>query len=312
MKHEVGAVVLAAIAGYFLVTGASAAPIAFQAAAEGTFERTLDVTGALDLEVSTGSGDITLRRGSNGLVQVMGRIRVNRRADDPSATLQTIQANPPIEQNGNRIRIGRNSDQDRELMRNVSISYEITVPVDTEVQARSGSGDLEIMEVAGPVDVTSGSGDLELTNIGGDVEARTGSGDITAEGIGGSFQAQAGSGDIEVAQSGPGNVEISTGSGDIEIHNIRGGLRAGSGSGDIDVDGEPTDDWSLSASSGGITLDLPAQFAFDLDAETSSGSISMDQPITTPNLRKNRLSGQVNGGGVEIRLRTSSGSIRIR
>ena len=294
MKHEVGAVVLAAIAGYFLVTGASAAPIAFQAAAEGTFERTLDVTGALDLEVSTGSGDITLRRGSNGLVQVTGRIRVNRRADDPSATLQTIQANPPIEQNGNRIRIGRNSDQDRELMRNVSISYEITVPVDTEVQARSGSGDLEIMEVAGPVDVTSGSGDLELTNIGGDVEARTGSGDI------------------EVAQSGPGNVEISTGSGDIEIHNIRGGLRAGSGSGDIDVDGEPTDDWSLSASSGGITLDLPAQFAFDLDAETSSGSISMDQPITTPNLRKNRLSGQVNGGGVEIRLRTSSGSIRIR
>ena len=35
MKHEVGAVVLAAMAGYFLVTGAFAAPIAIQAAAEG-------------------------------------------------------------------------------------------------------------------------------------------------------------------------------------------------------------------------------------------------------------------------------------
>ena len=312
MKHQVGTIVFAAIAGYFLVTGAFAAPVPIQAAAEGTFERSLDVTGVLDLEVSTASGDITVRRGGNGFVQVTGRIRVNRRADDPRGTLQTIQADPPIEQNGNRIRIGRNSDQDRQLMRNVSISYEITVPVDTEVQARSGSGDLEIMEVAGPVDVTSGSGDLDLSDIGGDVEARTGSGDITAEGIAGSFQAQAGSGDIEVEQSGPGNIEISTGSGDIEIHNIRGGLRASSGSGDIDVDGEPTDDWRLTASSGGITLDLPAQFGFDLDAETSSGSISMDQPITTRNLRRNRLSGQVNGGGVGIRLRTSSGSIRIR
>ena len=293
MKHEVGAVGLAAIAGYFLVTGAFAVPITIQAAVKGTFERTLDVTSAADLEVSTGSGDVRVRRGGNGSVRVTGTIHVNRRADDPRGTLQTIQANPPIEQNGNQIRIGPNSDPDRELLRHVSISYEITVPADTEVQARSGSGDQVIMNVAGPVDVTSGSGDVELGGIGGDVDARTGSGDITAEDIAGSFQAQVGSGDIE-------------------IRNIRGGLRASSGSGDIDVDGEPTGDWSLSASSGGITLDLPAQLGFDLDAETSSGSISMDQPITTQNLRRNRLSGQVSGGGIQIRLRTSSGNIRIR
>ena len=312
MKHEVGAVVLAAIAGYFLVVGVFAAPIAFQTAAEGTFELEFDVTGAVELEVSTGSGDVTVRRGGNGSVQVAGTIHVSRRADDPAGALRSIQATPPIEQNGNRIVIGRNSDEDRELMRNVSISYEITVPADTGLQTRSGSGDQDIMDVAGPVEVTSGSGDIEFSNIDGDVEARTGSGDITAERIAGSLQSQTGSGEIEVEQSGPGDVAISTGSGDIEARDIRGGLSASSGSGDIEVDGEPTDDWSVSASSGGITLDLPAQFGFDLDAETSSGSISMDQPITNQNTRRNRLSGQVNGGGVQIRLRTSSGSIRIR
>ena len=42
---------------------------------EGSFERTLNVGGMVNLDVSTGSGSIDLRRGGNGRVEIRGRIR---------------------------------------------------------------------------------------------------------------------------------------------------------------------------------------------------------------------------------------------
>ena len=46
--------------------------------------------------------------------------------------------------------------------------------------------------------------------------------------------------------------------------------------------------------------------------KTNSGDIDIDYAITTQGpIRRNRLQGQVNGGGVEIQLRTSSGSVTI-
>jgi len=211
-------------------------------------------------------------------VRIIGTVRVNRRADDPQGKLETLRNNPPIEQQGNEIRIGRTDDSDRDLMRNVSIS-----------------------------------GDIELNNIGGDVEVHTGSGDIIAMGIAGAFDAHTGSGDVELDSATSGDVEISTGSGDIDAEGVRGGLRMSTGSGDIAVNGEATGDWRLTASSGRITIRLPSDAAFDLEAETSSGDIDIDHPLTTQgSIRRNRLRGQVRGGGVRIELKTSSGSIRIR
>jgi DUF4097 and DUF4098 domain-containing protein YvlB len=157
------------------------------------------------------------------------------------------------------------------------------------------------------------SGDIELNNIGGDVEVHTGSGDIIAMGIAGAFDAHTGSGDVELDSATSGDVEISTGSGDIDAEGVRGGLRMSTGSGDIAVNGEATGDWRLTASSGRITIRLPSDAAFDLEAETSSGDIDIDHPLTTQgSIRRNRLRGQVRGGGVRIELKTSSGSIRIR
>ena len=45
------------------------------AAAEGSFQRTLAVTGPVNLEVTTGSGSIHVRIGASTQVQVTGHIR---------------------------------------------------------------------------------------------------------------------------------------------------------------------------------------------------------------------------------------------
>jgi lia operon protein LiaG len=79
------------------------------------------------------------------------------------------------------------------------------------------------------------------------------------------------------------------------------------------VEGAPTGSWKLNTSSGGITVRLPDGASFEVDAHTSSGSISTDFPITVQGVVANRreLRGKVREGGPLLDLDTSSGSIRI-
>ncbi|MBV9609765.1 MAG: hypothetical protein JO187_09425, partial [Acidobacteria bacterium] len=89
-------------------------------AAEGHFERTLTVSGEADIDVLTGAGNVTLTRGSAGTVRISAHIKTNKGSDglSPEQIVQTLESNPPIEQNGNSIRIGHVSDE--RLKRNVS------------------------------------------------------------------------------------------------------------------------------------------------------------------------------------------------
>ena len=54
------------------------------------------------------------------------------------SAVHQVESNPPIQQNGNTIRIGYNLPED--VRRHVSITYEVTVPAELSVQAHSGSG----------------------------------------------------------------------------------------------------------------------------------------------------------------------------
>jgi len=167
-----------------LVVSAMAALAAFTprpavAADEGHFDRTLTVSGPVDLDVQTGSGDITVRPGNAGSVEIHAKIKAdNWHFGSNSAQIEAIEKNPPIQQEGNTIRIGH--VEDRDLLRHVSISYEIITPKETKLHSTSGSGDEKIDGIAGPVETTSGSGGLHVHDIGSDVRANTGSGDVTS------------------------------------------------------------------------------------------------------------------------------------
>src|SRR5581483_3604405 len=226
------------------------------AAVEGSFQRTLNVTGPVDLDVTTGSGSISVRTGSSNSVQVTGHIKAT---DWFSTTardrVQRLEQNPPIQQSGNTIRIGHIQDSD--LRRNISISYELVVPPDTQLKSDTGSGSQTVEGIRGELEIHSGSGSLKVSNTGntvradtgsgsitidtvkGNVRARTGSGSIHATDIAGGFEGNTGSGSIHLEQTAPGAVRAETGSGDMELNGVRGSLEARAGSGGIRADGDP-------------------------------------------------------------------------
>ena len=303
--------------------------------ADGRFERTINVTGPVNVDVFTGSGAIEVRSGSPDVIRIYGTVKA-RGLGRVSAEekLQYIKAHPPIESNGNTIRIGRIEDE--AYQQNVSISYEIQVPPDTTLSSRSGSGSLRVdglhgsveagtgsgsiavSYIQGNVSVHTGSGSIELHSITGRLDAKTGSGSINGERIAGSISAQTGSGRITLEQTTvekglPLDVEAHTGSGGIEVSGVHGSLKAGSGSGGIQISGNPVRDWNIRTSSGGVTIEMPREAAYELRARTSSGHISVDQPIeVVGNIGRKELQGKVHGGGSLVEVHTGSGSITIR
>jgi len=242
--------------------------------------------------------------------------------------VRALETNPPIVQSGNSVTLGE--IEDRELRRNISISYDLTVPMNTRVRSRSGSGRVHIASVQGPVEARTGSGEIIIGQIAGSVTAETGSGSIEVLGAGGGLSARTGSGSVEgreiagtvaahtgsgrirVAYTGPGDGDFSTGSGSISVVGLRGQMRAHAGSGSISVEGQPAGDWNIDSGSGGISVRLPPDAAFDLMARSSSGGIQTNHPIQAQGaLSKNRLQGRVRGGGPRLDLSTGSGSIRL-
>ncbi|HEX5426183.1 MAG TPA: DUF4097 family beta strand repeat-containing protein [Candidatus Acidoferrales bacterium] len=307
------------------------ASIPVRADEEGHFDRTLSVTGPVNLDVQTGSGNIDVHPGGSGTVEIHAKIHASswHMGGDIEQRIHQIETNPPIEQEGNTIRIGHSDDRD--LYRNISISYDLTVPSQTQLRSASGSGDERIQGISGPADASSGSGELQLTDIGaetyvrsgsgdvqltsihGDVRATTGSGSIHATGIAGAFSGSSGSGDVRVEQTAAGSVEIGTGSGTVELKGANGAVRVQTGSGSIVAEGQPKGDWTLRTGSGDVDVQFPASAGYELSAHSGSGSIHTSAELTTTGtIGPRTLHGKVHGGGSLVEVSTSSGSINIR
>ena len=105
------------------------------ASVQGTFQRTFQVTGPVNMEVLTRSGDISVHTGAAGSVIISGRIHVGDRwfTSNRQADVSEIEKNPPIRQSGNTINI------DYVNVRDIAVDYEITVPADTTLRTRSNS-----------------------------------------------------------------------------------------------------------------------------------------------------------------------------
>jgi DUF4097 and DUF4098 domain-containing protein YvlB len=286
--------------------------IAFASTPQGSFEKTFQVSGPVDLEVLTRSGDITVRSGPAGSVVVRGKIFVSDRwlMGNRPADVSEIEQHPPLRQEGNGIHI------DYVNQRDISIDYEITVPADANVRTRSGSGDLTMEGVHGNADLQSGSGDMRLNQLSGEIRLQTGSGDVRAREISGPLRGGTGSGDVEVEETGSGDIDLRTGSGNITARGINGGFHGEAGSGDITAEGTQTGAWEVRTGSGNVHVRLPANAAFDANLSTNSGSLDVDAPITTTvqgRVQETRktINGKVRGGGPMLTVRTGSGDIHI-
>lgn len=113
-----------------------------------------------------------------------------------------------------------------------------------------------------------------------------------------------------------GRIDLESTNGGIRVEEAGGSMTARTTNGGIDAElrsVEANEDMAFRTTNGSITLSLPTDIQADVSARTTNGSVQTDFPITIQGtFRKNRLDGNINGGGATIELKTTNGSIRIR
>lgn len=160
-----------------------------------------------------------------------------------------------------------------------SIKVEIRVPRDSDLDLRSGDGNLRINDVRGKLQLETNDGDIRLDNAEGQLHANTHDGNVEVEGR---FDM----------------VNVRTGDGNIDAH--------------VSASQTPQPGWALRTGDGNIRLTLPENFAADINAHTGDGSVKVDFPLNSSGTaRESDVRGKINGGGISIELQTGDGDVSV-
>ena len=160
------------------------------------------------------------------------------------------------------------------------VDVEIHMPREGRVDLHTGDGHIDLANFKGEMQLRSGDGSQEVDNVDGKLRATTGDGHIRANGR---FD----------------ELELKTGDGRVDARAAAGSALASG--------------WQLESGDGTVTLEVPENFAADVDLHTGDGHIDLDMPVTTEGkIRQNEVHGKLNGGGNLLLIHTGDGSIRLR
>lgn len=262
--------------------------------AEGSFDRSLNISGNLDLDVQTDSGGISVRAGAAGTVRIHAILKAQHGwfggGGDPQSRIRELERNPPVEQTGSSVRVGY--VHDRDLLKGISMRFEIEAPANTRLRARAESGGIEVEGIRDSLDCKTDSGGIEIRDAGSDVHAEADSGGIHIRNAKGSVFARADSGGIEAI-------------------NVGGALDVQSDSGHMRLSQTAPARINASANSGGIDVTLAPGAGYDIDAQTDSGGLSVPEMTVSSRFSNHHMEGKVRGGGPTVTLRADSGGITV-
>ena len=211
---------------------------------------------------------------------------------------------------------------------------------------RSGGGHIRAGTIGGRADLDTDGGNITVGHAGSFVNVRTGGGQIDFGEVRGSVHAQTGGGGIRIMYvAGPMEVESSGGS--ICLTRVAGAVQAATADGTITAwinpssgpDGGPPNGLpgaasahavtvqlagasQLASGNGDVVVFLPRNLAVNIDALVTKGGehrIEADpalhlsfQTAESNGAGPVHATGVLNGGGIPLKLRTSSGKIRLQ
>jgi DUF4097 and DUF4098 domain-containing protein YvlB len=184
-----------------------------------------------------------------------------------------------------------------EWRQNLGARFEIKVPRNAVLdRIVTSNGGIRTEDGAGPAHMKTSNGSIHVEGFHGRIDAETSNGPVDLT-------------DVE------GDATMHTSNGHIHAERLRGAADASTSNGGIDLDlpGALAKDVRAHTSNGGITLRLQEPLNARVLAQTSNSSIRSDFDVKmSGEISRHRLEGAIgNGGGPNIDLSTSNGTIRI-
>jgi DUF4097 and DUF4098 domain-containing protein YvlB len=280
---------------------------------------TFDTPGEVRLNIRLGAGEIRLETGD--VKQTTVELEPLRDNEASAAAVENARVELRKRGEGHEVVIDvRDRAKGFGFFRGAEVLVEVRSPDGTEVEAKSGSADVEGRGQFGDVEVETGSGDVQFGDVG-NANINAASGDIQVGAIGGDASINSASGDIQLASIGH-NGKVNSASGDVQIREARGSLSVNSASGDILIR-EAGSSLSVNTASGDQMIGAVAQGSVGLksasgdlkvgiregstlwvDARSRSGEVSSELPVSD-------LPPEGDAPHVELRANTMSGDITL-
>jgi len=175
------------------------------------------------------------------------------------------------------------------------------------VRGKTSGGGIRIKDSKDDIDLATSGGSIHASNCSGTLQLNTSGGRIELDNLNGEIEAETSGGPIK-GESVRGNLYARTSGGRIELMKMACALDASTSGGGINVEiVEVTGAVSLSNSGGNINLTMPANKGLNLRLRGEKiNTVSLTN--FSGEQEENRVTGKVNGGGVEVNVSTS-GSI---
>jgi DUF4097 and DUF4098 domain-containing protein YvlB len=206
------------------------------------------------------------------------------------------------EQAGNRIEVITQPVGDR-ILADDKTDFEITVPIESELNVRTDSGNVTVDSVHGDMTFDTVDANLQLSDVDGYMVVKTLDGSLVCTRCSGKLEANSISGNVQMLQPTLDSVRVQTSSGNILFDGSflsRGIYIMKNFSGAIEVHFSSSDSFDVNATS--LKGDVINQASFKPDAHGSSHPASK---------WGHSLFGTMNEGHAKVELSSFSGTIKI-
>jgi hypothetical protein len=276
----------------------------------------LGANGTLDLKNISGNVIVAGGSGREVRVEITRRSR-GRTEDDARLGLQRVTVT--FDQQGDRAVVA--TQYPREERRNaysVDVTFTVTAPAGTRINANSVSGDVRVEHMKADVSAHSVSGNVTVAGAGNVVEGRSISGNVSVSDVNGDSVALGTvSGDLLIDRVTARRIEAETTSGEVRATGVssdRATLRSLSGTvvyaGAITRGGR----YELQSHSGNVSFEPAGPVGYELEATTFSGTITPPRGMATSSISTSRaraFHGTVGSGGASVSITTFSGDVRV-
>jgi DUF4097 and DUF4098 domain-containing protein YvlB len=315
MKRNAWTICMVVLTVFAFVTGMNPALAGAKERYEEKFEKTISLAKDGKVKLSNISGDVFVKTWNRAEVKI-DALKVSTASSLSKAKENVAKVKIEVRKEGDTVTIKTKYPKPRIKRLGVSVDYRIMIPEQASAKVSTVSGDVTVENTAGFLTAKTVSGNVKVTKAAKGANVESVSGNLKVFNVEGDVDAETVSGNVTLSVI-KGSISTSTVSGDIKMSDVQGAktVKAGVVSGDIEYRGSILSDgrYSLKAHSGDVTLVIPADSAFDLEAKTFSGGIDCDFQITmSGKLKKREVRGVVNGGGAEINIKTFSGDIELK
>lgn len=276
-------------------------------------EFSLSGPGNLEVETSGGSIYVLASRGNAVKVDMFVRKGSKKLTPEDAAAKEVLENyDIDISKSGNTVKATAEKKSSIDSWfggDNTSISFTVYLPAEMSCQLNTSGGSIHLEGVQGRQHVKTSGGSLTLLDIAGNMEARTSGGSITIEEYAGTLDARTSGGSIRL-QEAEGVLLVRTSGGSIKLNRVKGSVDARTSGGGIEANLLSINDQvRLETSGGSIRAVVPKGLGMDLDLH--GNRVNTELHNFNGEAEKNRIKGSMNGGGIEVVMSTSGGSVNL-